>query len=187
MKRFLLGCILCGAALSGYAQEDSLRVQADTIPPQVLRDTVFHSPRKAAIYSAVLPGLGQAYNRKYWKMPLVYAAVGTSIYFIVDNTRNYRRFRNEYLFRINHSGQGSDQGLQNYSDSQLRTVIDQYQRWRDLSYVALALSYVLNIVDATVDGYLWRFDTGPDLSFRLRPTLVDVTRATPGLHIRIKF
>jgi hypothetical protein len=145
-----------------------------------------HSPKKAALYSAILPGLGQGYNRKYWKIPIVYAAIGTSVYFIYDNNKNYHRYRDEYLYRLN-NGVPNDTELELYSDDQIRTLIDQYRRWRDISWIATGAFYALNIVDATVDAYLWRFDTGPDLSIRFRPTLFSTTGISPGFRFSFKF
>ena len=150
-------------------------------------DDTTHSPKKASIYSAVIPGLGQAYNHKYWKIPIIWAAMGTSVYFIIDNNRNYHQHRDEYLYRINNNGLALDPELEGYSESQLRTLLDQYRRWRDLSYVATGIFYALNIVDAAVDGYFWRFDTSTDLSFRIRPTFISTAGITPGLRFGIKF
>jgi len=152
-----------------------------------LKDTNFHSPKKAALFSAALPGLGQAYNRKFWKIPVIYAALGVTTYFVIDNSRNYKRYREEYIYRINNPGLTNDTELSVYDDGQIRTIIDQYQRWRDLSYITLGAFYVLNIVDATVDGYLWRFDVSENLSFHLRPSLSATTRLYPGFRLSIKF
>ncbi|MFZ5555014.1 MAG: DUF5683 domain-containing protein [Bacteroidota bacterium] len=153
----------------------------------VKKDTNFHSPKKAALFSTVLPGLGQGYNKKYWKIPVVYAALGVSTYFVIDNSKNYHRYRNEYLFRLDNPGMTSDTELEVYDDGQLRTIIDQYQRWRDISWITLGAFYVLNIVDATVDAYLWRFDVSDNLSFHLRPALTGTTSLHPGFRLSIKF
>lgn len=146
-----------------------------------------HSPKKAAIFSAVVPGLGQIYNHKYWKVPLVYAGLGASIYFIVDNNRQYQSYRTEYIYRLNNPGFGQNGDLINYSDSQLRTLADQYRRYRDLTVIACAAVYALQIIDATVDAYLWRFDTSDNLSFHFRPTLLNTTQLTPGFRFLLKF
>lgn len=157
----------------------------DTLVKQ--KDTNFHSPKKAALFSTALPGLGQAYNKKFWKIPVIYAALGVTTYFVIDNSRNYRKHREEYLYRINNPGLTNDADLAGFDDGQLRTIIDQYQRWRDLSYITLGAFYVLNIVDATVDGYLWRFDVSDNLSFHFRPSLTATTRIHPGFRLSIKF
>lgn len=181
--RFWLFCFLY---LTGIP---FLTAQIDTLDNTVKSNELdtLHSPKKAAIFSAVLPGLGQAYNKKYWKIPIVYAALGTSVYFIIDNNKNYNLHRNEYLYRINNSGATGNLDLIDYSETQLLTLTNQYRRWRDLSVVVTAAFYALQIIDATVDAYLWRFDKSDNLSFRFRPTLLNTTQISPGLKFSIKF
>lgn len=147
-----------------------------------------HSPKKAVFLSAVLPGAGQVYNKKIWKVPIIYAGLGTSFYFLIRNQKQYNIHRDEYLYRINNNGATNNVDLEIYSESNLRTIIDQYQRWRDFSIVAIAGVYALQLVDAAVDGYLWRFDTSDDLSFAIRPSVFSsYTSVHPGIKLRIKF
>lgn len=180
MSRYLFFFLFFLPALSGFAMKDTLKKD------RLAFDTT-HSPKKAMLLSAVLPGAGQAYNRKFWKMPIVYAAMGTSVYFIIENNRNYKLYRSEYVYRLNNGGSFSNPDLQLYSDGQLRILLDQYRRWRDLSYVALAGFYALQIVDAAVDGYLWRHDTSRDLSFAFRPSFISTTGGMLGFKMRLKF
>jgi uncharacterized protein DUF5683 len=125
-----------------------------------------HSPTKAAFLSALIPGGGQIYNRKYWKLPIVYAALGTGVYFIIDNERRYNDARISYITR-NDFDPGSvyetDETIQ-YSDDNLLTIAEFYRRNRDLSYLITAGLYILNVVDAIVDGHLFNFDISDDLS-----------------------
>lgn len=161
-----------------FIQANAQRVAFDTT----------HSPKKAVILSAVLPGAGQAYNRKFWKMPIIYAGLGTCIYFLINNNKQYHLYHDEYLYRINNAGAVQNEETARYSEGNLLTIIDQYQRWRDLSVISLAAVYTLQLVDAAVDGYLWRFDTSDDLSFRFRPSLISSPYSVvPALKIRIKF
>lgn len=149
---------------------------------------ITHSPKKAVFLSAVLPGAGQIYNRKYWKAPIVYAGLGISIYFLLDNQKNYKLYRNEYLYRINNNGALSNPDLSIYTDGNLKTIIDQYQRWRDLSVIAIAGVYAIQLIDAAVDGYLWRFDVSNDLSLNFRPSVFSsYSGITPALKVQIKF
>ena len=121
------------------------------------------APAKAAFYSAVLPGLGQAYNKKYWKIPLVYGALGTSIYFYVNNNKKYHEFRDIYKQRL--EGYTGDQ--YSYLDND-RLVQAQkfYQRNRDLSALITVAFYVLNIVDANVDAHLMQYNVNDNLSLK---------------------
>lgn len=114
------------------------------------------SPSRAAFYSAVLPGLGQAYNRKYWKIPIVYAALGTGMYFVVDNQQEYDRYRDAYKLRLSgrpdeFDGTGDNP---NISDEGLIRAQDVFKKNRDLAiFITLGL-YALNIIEANVDAHL---------------------------------
>ncbi|UPT70312.1 MAG: DUF5683 domain-containing protein [Flavobacterium sp. JAD_PAG50586_2] len=120
-------------------------------------------PSKAAFYSAILPGLGQAYNKKYWKIPLVYGAIGTSLYFYIDNGKKYHSYRDAYKRRL--AGFSDDQ-YQYLDDNRLIQAQRFYQRNRDLSLLVTIGFYVLNIVDANVDAHLIQFNVSDNLSFQ---------------------
>lgn len=133
------------------------------------------TPSKAAFYSAVLPGLGQIYNRSYWKLPLVYGALGTGLYFYIDNTNEYHRYRDAYkrrlagfqddeFYDINNSG--IIPNSPDVSDEALRDAQEFYQRNRDLSLLITIGLYALNIIDANVDAHLKQFNVNQDLSIR---------------------
>ncbi|MEK8179681.1 DUF5683 domain-containing protein [Flavobacterium buctense] len=119
------------------------------------------TPAKAAFYSAILPGLGQAYNKKYWKIPIVYGAIGTSMYFYLDNNKKYHSYRDAYKRRL--AGFNDDQ-YQYLDDSRLVQAQRFYQRNRDLSLLVTIGFYVLNIVDANVDAHLIQFNVSDKLS-----------------------
>ena len=135
------------------------------------------------LFSAVLPGAGQAYNRKFWKMPIVYAGLGTATYFIIDNTRLYNRFRDEYLVRVNGVGDPNPD-LALFSSSQLLSVQETYRRWRDLSYIAAGAVYILQIVDAAVDAhfYDWEKKINEDLTLRVN---IHPNLATQSLGLKL--
>ncbi|MCF6132336.1 DUF5683 domain-containing protein [Flavobacterium wongokense] len=120
-------------------------------------------PSKAAFYSAILPGLGQAYNKKYWKIPIVYGAIGTSLYFYIDNNKKYHSYRDAYKQRL--LGQTGDQ-YDYLDDSRLIAAQRFYQRNRDLSLLVSVGFYILNIVDANVDAHLIQFNVNDKLSFQ---------------------
>ncbi|WP_413789388.1 DUF5683 domain-containing protein [Leptobacterium meishanense] len=133
------------------------------------------SPSKAAFYSAVLPGLGQAYNKSYWKIPIVYAAIGTGVYFYVDNSNQYNRYRDAFKRRLagftddefyDINGSGIDPGNPDVSDEALRDAQEVFQRQRELSLIITIGLYVLNIIDANVDAHLKQFNVNNDLSFK---------------------
>ena len=121
------------------------------------------TPAKAAFYSAVLPGLGQAYNKKYWKIPLVYGAIGTSLYFYISSNTKYHNYRDAYKRRL----EGYSDDKFNYLDTnRLITAQKFYQRNRDLSALFVLGFYALNIIDANVDAALIQFNVNENLSFQ---------------------
>ena len=129
------------------------------------------SPAKAAFYSAILPGLGQAYNKRYWKIPIVYAAIGTGIYFPIDNNKKFNLYRDEYKKRLANGGviDTSDPNFGRLSTESIIRGQKFFQKNRDLSVLITAGLYILNIVDANVDAHLLQFNVNDDLS--LKPDL----------------
>lgn len=152
----------------------------------VPNSTLPHSPRKAALYSAVFPGLGQAYNREYWKMPLVYAALGTCTYFFVDNMKVYKMFRDAYRLRMDGNPDTNDTGeTVPYDTESLKLNRDQFRQYVDYSVLFFILAYGLNIVDATVFAHLKNFDMSDDLSMRISPTLINNRTLGVGITLSI--
>jgi hypothetical protein len=142
-------------------------------------------PTKAAFYSALLPGLGQAYNKKYWKIPIVYGAIGTSLYFYIDNSKKYHSYRDAYKRRL--LGFDDDQ-YQYLDDSRLIQAQRFYQRNRDLSLLVTIGFYVLNIVDANVDAHLIQFNVSDKLSFQPDVYMNDIDyKPNLGLTFNYKF
>ena len=126
------------------------------------------SPAKAAFYSAVLPGMGQAYNKKYWKIPLVYAALGTGVYFYVWNNDNYTKYQEAYKFRINGKPDDYDglNGNPFLSEDTLISAQESYKSDRDLSLLITIGLYVLQIVEASVNAHLLQHNVDDNLSFK---------------------
>ena len=143
------------------------------------------SAHKASILSAVIPGAGQVYNKKYWKVPIIYASLTTSIYFIYDNQNKLTNYQDAYISRSNG---GTDEYNDVYNDSQLLTIVDYYERNRDVSYIITAAIYLLNIVDASVDAHLFDFDISEDLSLETSPQIINTPNGkTPILSLKMNF
>jgi len=138
------------------------------------------APSKAAFYSAVLPGLGQVYNKRYWKVPIVIGAIGVGIYAYKYNDDLYDRYRTAFKRRkagftddefYDVNGSGIVPGSPDLSDSALQDGQERYQRDRDLAlFITLAL-YALNIVDANVDAHLKQFNVDDNLGLDIKPYL----------------
>jgi hypothetical protein len=130
---------------------------------QVQKNTInILAPAKAAFFSAVLPGLGQAYNKQYWKIPLVYGAIGAGMYFYINNNNAYIRFRTAYFDRKN----GLPDEFPLYQNDVLISAQKYYKRQRDTALMLTILAYVLNIIDANVSAHLKQWNVNDDLSFQ---------------------
>ena len=134
-----------------------------------------HSAKKAAIMSAILPGAGQVYNGKWWKVPIVYAGFGGIGYLAVSNYSSYRTYLTAYKIKTGNLEEGvtpSEHELQlsqSYQTSQLQSYKESYRRDFELYCIIMAAWYGLNIVDAIVDGHLYTYDVGDDLSLHIDP------------------
>jgi hypothetical protein len=126
------------------------------------------SPGRAAMLSATLPGLGQVYNRKYWKLPIIYAGFGTLAYFVDFNNSNYSKWRRAWLARVDGNPNTIDD-FPLHSTDVLERAMNFYRRNLEITYILAAALYLLNILDASVDAHLMDFDVGERLSFGLKP------------------
>lgn len=195
MLRIML-CLFLFSAFSSHAQDTTMvkRMMMDSLKREkaAMRDTITvppatasvdtllanyksrSSPRRAAFYSAVLPGLGQIYNRQYWKLPLVYAAVGISTGVFIFNMDKYTEFRNAYRVRVaNANNPEFIDPYPRYSGEDLKYLRDAYRQYVDYSVLVFVAAYALQIVDATVFAHLRQFDISDDLSMRVAPTIIN--------------
>ncbi len=156
-----------------------------------------HSPKRATILSAIVPGSGQIYNsihrpkgsksKLWWKLPLIYGGMGTTIYFAIDNHKYYSDFRQERIDRLKDPNHVTDY-LNHTTDEALASSQAQFERWRDLNIIATLGIYVLNIVDANVEGHLLHFDTTNDLSFQFQPSVFQIQQSSfTGLSVSMRF
>jgi hypothetical protein len=157
--------------------------------------TKAHPPRAAALRSAVLPGWGQFYNKKYWKIPIVYAALGITGYIFLDNIKTYKEYRFAYAARIKAAQQTPDSTdyfklkdlYKVISPGSIQAARNRFRQYVDYSALFFIVFWGLNVVDATVDAHLKSFDVSPDLSLQIRPGHSEMA-GTNGisliLHIR---
>ena len=151
-----------------------------------------HSPKKAALMSTIVPGLGQVYNHKYWKMPVIYGAFAGLGYFFWYEQKQFDIFTAAYHKSLAGNTAAIDPSIRFYDSSQLLEWKNYFNRYRDLSIIGITLVYVINIVDATVDAHLWHFDKNisDDLSMRFSPGLSPVfgsVMPAPGVHLTLSF
>ena len=143
------------------------------------------SASKAALMS-LLPGLGQAYNKKYWKIPIIYAGLVTSAYFIESNHKKYISYKDAYLIRIDGNPNSIDEYNNQYTDAQLVTLKDHYKRNREISILFISLTYILNIIDASVDAHFFDYEINQDLSLHIQPTIIRQEKNVHGLSLCLK-
>lgn len=167
---------------------DTLAKSKVKAPVDTLPKVKKHSPKKATIMSAVLPGLGQVYNHHWWKVPIVYAGFGGVIYGLAFNQKYLNDYRSAYKTRLT-QGPGVDPYWGKYTDANLVSLQQYYRRNRDLCYIILAGVYVLNILDANVSAHLFDFDVSDDLSLRWQPGILTAGRGqtVPGLSLSLRF
>jgi|APHig6443717817_1056837.scaffolds.fasta_scaffold99118_2 hypothetical protein len=161
-----------------------------------------HSPKRATIYSAVLPGLGQIYNRKYWKVPLVYIGFVSLIYSIDWNNDYYVQYRQAYIDISDDdptSNSFKDLDIEGKWDFDDPTQLEQFKtrlenakestrRYRDLCIIGTAAFYALNIIDASVDAHFFNFDISDDLTMNWMPQpMYAMDQPLMGIHFVINF
>jgi hypothetical protein len=182
-------CFLCWSCTFAQDKDNDLIIKTEE--PLIEAGEIDPlSPARAAFYSAVLPGLGQAYNKKYWKIPIVYAAIGTGVYFVVDNQQEYLRYQDAYKLRISgrpdeFDGTGDNP---NISEDGLIRAQEVLKRNRDLAIFITIGLYALNIIEANVDAHL--DDRAFSRNLSVRPTLeLDPmgNQAMAGLNLKFDF
>lgn len=142
---------------------------------------------KAALYAAILPGLGQIYNKKYWKLPILYGAAATMGFWIDYNNKKYQQMRSAYLEKRSLPEELWTNPITiNVSEDNLQNQVDYFRRNRDLLMILLAGLYFLQIVDAHVDAHLMEFDISEDISFRMEPGLIP-DAYTASMNYGMKF
>ena len=208
---FLLGLLILIAFQKTEAQNvvfdtvDNTIITADTVVKETKtakpnKDKKLSRPAKAAIMSACLPGLGQIYNRKWWKVPIVYAGLGGIGYFSYRNFSEYRSYLHAYEYKTGDLPEGvtltdyETQLANKYAEGQLQTYKESYRRNFELFTILTVAWYGLNIIDAVVDGHLYTYDISDDLSINVDPYLRPVETPVPmpqyaqvGLSFQLNF
>lgn len=177
-------------SLSIVAQKDSTAIKAKQLQ---LKNDKYNplSPSKAAFFSAIFPGGGQIYNKKYWKAPIVWGAIGISAYFYFDNSKAYNRYRT--AFKLRQQGLQDeftlDDGRIRLSTAGLENAQTVLRKNRDLSLLTGILLYVLQIVEASVNAHLLQFDTDDSLSITpaITPNPISVENPNVGLTLKYSF
>jgi hypothetical protein len=152
-----------------------------------------YNPKVAARRSAIVPGLGQIYNKKYWKLPIIYGGLGVTRYIFVNNIKIYKEYKFAYSARIKAEPPTLDSTDYHQLDdiykvlspNSIRSARDEFRRYVDYSALVFLLLWGLNVVDAAVDAHLKNFDISPDLSLQVRPGYSEMAK-TNGVSLVLK-
>lgn len=158
MKRLGLIFLLLTLASTGLFAQDTI----------ILKQ---HSP-KTATWLALIPGAGQAYNHKFWKMPIVYTGFGVTTYFAITNGNDYHLYRDAYDYKMGTKTDVSNQAIEEsakYTEDNLITLRDYYRRNMELSWILTAAWYIVQIIDANVDAHFFYYDINDELSLQIEP------------------
>lgn len=188
VKNFILLIILL-LPIYCFSQKDTTKIVVKE--KKVISKNIYNplSPSKAAFYSAVFPGGGQAYNKKYWKVPLAWAAVGIPTYFYLNNNSEYKRYREAYKLRKR--GLEDEFTLEDGTELISSTGLERAQKTlrgnRDLSLLVVILGYALQILEASVNAHLLQFDASDDIT--INPTIISnpITAEPPSVGFSFKY
>jgi len=176
------GQVVTDTTARGVVMEtpDANRIKLD---PSAVKD-----PTRAALLSAALPGAGQVYNEKIWKVPIIYGGIMTNVYFLDFNNRRYQLFRNALEISRN-PGDPRPNPFPNLNEDGIVRNVNYWRRNRDLNYMIFGVIYAINIVDSLVDAHLSGFDVSDDLSLDIRPAYENLYAGSSliGLSVKLKF
>lgn len=177
-------------AIQVHAQHDTTIVVNETHQNQILADSIFKfntknpSAKRAGLYSAIVPGLGQIYNKQYWKLGVVVVGIGTAAYFIRDNYITYQKFRTAYIARIDNNINTNDEFINVYSTSDLEKLQSDFRKYLEYSVIGTTAGYALNILDAFISAHLKTFDIDENISFKVQPSY---QQNQLGFAVKLKF
>ena len=212
MKTIIAGLLFFFTFLTGIPEvkAQQINISNDSLKVTVPIQKIERSPKKASIYAALFPGLGQIYNKKYWKLPIVFGGYAGLIYVLGWNNNNYKDFFQGYRIIAQYTSvalmkteerafldnliKNPSISLDNpttfkYISTQLKSGKDFYRRNRDLTVIGIAALHVLSIIDASVDANLFDFDISDDLSLRIEPMPVNLGNQNliMGFNLAINF
>lgn len=181
MKKYVLTWLVISVAVRILAQDVAPENPSDSLLTEShAQDTILiksyaarYDPRKALMYAAIVPGLGQIYNKKYWKLPLVYGGFFALGYAINFYQEGYIKYKEKLFFNLDNGYTQDNESYPGdyYTTGNYRKVVDQYKRQRDFMIICMAGMYLLQMVDAHVDAHLKEFDLNPNLQLSVYPTV----------------
>lgn len=179
LKAGIFLAIICTASLTQAQEVDSgftidsaqMLIVTDTSNIELLKEEKPHNPRLATLMSTLVPGLGQVYNRKYWKVPIVLGGMGMFAYFVQTNQQDHKKALASYE-------------TSNFTDQNAEALIEYHRKRLDQNVIGLVAIYLANIIDANIDAHLYHFDVSDDLSLNLDP---DIQTEQYGINLCLAF
>ncbi len=196
IKNLVYVLVLIFLSINVFAQEDSIRVIEDVKAAKKEKSDTSHSVATAVIMSAALPGLGQIYNKSYWKVPVVYAGFAGFGVWLGYSQKAYKEYKTAYN---DYQKPYLDAGLTPNADTTLfvggsystpykvKDLRNQYRRLRDLSIIVMSTWYLLQILEAYVDAHMFSYDISDDLTFRYEPCFYTSGKQVAGMRLRFSF
>jgi|688.fasta_scaffold471738_2 hypothetical protein len=152
-----------------------------SFPDSIFRfNAKIQSPKRAGFYSALIPGLGQIYNKQYWKAGIVYAGFGAVTGFMISNVKKYQYYQKVYLGRIDSDPSTTDT-ITIYTTDDINTLRKGYRKYTEYTAIAGTVAYLINILDAYISAHLKTFDMSKDISLQAMPYINE--RRQPGFKI----
>jgi hypothetical protein len=197
-KKILFSIFILIITNNLFSQRDSTVVKEKIVKEKIeAQQGIYNplSPSKAAFYSAILPGMGQIYNKKYWKAPIVWGILGGTTYLYIDNNSIYKRYRT--AFKLRKAGLQDEFTLIDaagnttvlISEAGLESAQKQLRENRDLALLSSVLVYVLQIVEASVNAHLLQFNTDDNLTFKpaIIPDNMNFANTAVGFNLKYEF
>lgn len=173
----------------GYSQDDTVFVDTTEVYHIKVKALESHSPKQAALLSAALPGLGQVYNKRYWKVPIIYIGFGALAYEASFLNKEYNFYRDLYNEAKESETQTVVYNGDTYKAANVKEGRDYYRKYRDLTLIGVGVWYVLNVIDANVDAHFFDYDVSDDLTLNINPVFFnpELHQKELGFVLRMKF
>ncbi len=187
-----IGLLFIFSLTSAQVKDSAMHVADSLKQAEVAHKKLYASPRKASIMSTCLPGLGQIYNRSYWKVPVIYVGLGGFAYLFSVNNAHYQDYHKAVLFSVANADAPVFIDGRNYSQDQLQKIKLDYKKSRDRWAIGVIIVYLVNIIDANVDAHLKTFDVSSDLSLHIVPWQETLTTGNgfgmaSGISLKLNF
>lgn len=185
----LLLSFFCGKDYAAGVTD--LKLTANDSADKAVKKLANKRANRASLMSAILPGLGQVYNRRAWKVPIIYAGLGAFAYFAYSFNNDYNNYHHELLNRYKYNLAYADPAYALYTNTNINTLKSDAKRYRDFCIIGLGIVYVLNVIDANVDAHFKTFDMNDNLSLTWRPKAMFCLQGNfsimPGISLTLNF